>query len=421
MPLLVAAVVAGSVSFLVSTPITQADFFSSLLEKMPRFIKEFSGIKPLEKSPAGKEKIGEQMIEKTAPYESVDIHEQAIIKAVDEASPSVVSIVISKDLPVIEQCRFNPLSDLPPEFQQFFGEGFGFTQPCQTGKTKRQEVGGGSGFVISSDGLILTNKHVVSDEKADYTVLTNDGKKYDAEILARDPAQDLAVVKIKASGLKPLKLGNSDSIKLGQTAIAIGNALAEFRNTVSVGVISGLARKITASTGTGKENLEGLIQTDAAINPGNSGGPLLNLKGEVVGMNTAIVSGAQNIGFAIPINKARRDIQSVKINGKITVPYLGVRYIMVNDKIAEKEKLKVKYGALIRGNEDGPALIKDSPAAKAGLQAEDIILEVNKEKADEDHSLSFLIQNYNVGDKVDLKILRNDKELKFSVILKEKE
>lgn len=358
------------------------------------------------------------------PYSSEDPHEAAVIKAVEEASPSVVSVIISKDLPVVEQCQVNPFGDLPPEFQQFFGgNGLNFTEPCQnSGKTQKQEIGGGSGFVISSDGMILTNKHVVSDEKAEYTVLTNDGKKYDAKVLARDAVQDLAVLKISASNLKPLKIGDSDSIKLGQTAIAIGNALGEFRNTVSVGVISGLYRTITASDNLGgsAENLAGLIQTDAAINPGNSGGPLLNLKGEVIGIDTAIASDAQSIGFAIPINKAKSAIESVKKNGKIVTPYLGVRYLAIDDQLAEKENLSVKRGALVRGSQDGPAVVKDSPADKAGLKAEDIITEVNGVKIDENNSLSELIQNYQVGDKINLKVLRDGKEIDIGITLEER-
>ncbi len=353
-------------------------------------------------------------------YDSEDAHEKAVIRAVEQVSPSVVSVIISKDLPVMEQCPYNPWGDLPQEFQQFFGGGMNFTQPCQKG-TKKQEVGGGSGFVISEDGLILTNKHVVSDEKAEYTVLTNDGQKYIAKVLARDTVQDLAVLKISANGLIPVKLGDSDSLKLGQTAIAIGNALGEFRNTVSTGVISGLMRKITASDGMGAaEDLDGLIQTDAAINPGNSGGPLLNLKGEVIGINTAIVSGAQSVGFAIPINKAKNAIISVKKNGKIVTAYLGVRYIIINDQMAEKEKLSVKTGALIRGSQDGPAVVKDSPADKAGLQAEDIVLELNGVKVNETNTLSVLIQKYQVGDKVNLKILRDGKEINVTATLEER-
>ncbi len=405
--LLMVALVLVSLAYLSNLSVVQAGFTDYLQKYLP-FLNKSSVETKIEAPKA------------VVMYDSEDAHEQAVIKAVEEASPSVVSIIVSKDLPVIEQCPYNPYENLPEEFQQFFGGGLNFTQPCQKG-TKKQEVGGGSGFVISEDGLILTNKHVVSDEKAEYTVLTNDGKKYDAEVLARDSVQDLAVLKISVNGLKPLKLGDSDSLKLGQTAIAIGNALGEFRNTVSTGVISGLYRKITASDGLGSaENLDGLIQTDAAINPGNSGGPLLNLKGEVIGMNTAIVSGAQSVGFAIPINKAKNDIESVKKSGKILTPYLGVRYLALDDQLSEKEKLSVKRGALVRGNQDGPAVVKNSPAEKSGLQAEDIITEVDGVKIDENNSLSSLIQKYQVGDKISLTVLRNGKEIKLDVTLEER-
>ncbi|KKU91505.1 MAG: Protease Do [Candidatus Jorgensenbacteria bacterium GW2011_GWA1_48_11] len=349
-------------------------------------------------------------------YKPVIDYEEAVIGAVKNAAPSVVSIVIAKDLPVIENCPYNPFGDLPPEFQQFFGgQSFQFSQPCEKG-TKLQEVGGGTGFFVSADGLILTNKHVVTDASAQYTVLTNDGKKYDARVLARDPVQDLAVIKIDGTGFKPVVMGNSDSVQLGQTAIAIGNALGEFRNTVSVGVISGLARTVTASGGGfGQETLQGVFQTDAAINPGNSGGPLLNLKGEVIGINVAMASGAQSIGFAIPINQAKRDVNSVKQTGGIQTPYLGVRYLAVTPDLAEQQKLLVDYGALVRGSREGPAVIPDSPAAKAGIEAEDVILELDGQKIDQDHSLGYLIQQHNVGDSVGLKVWRGGRVLDLSV------
>ncbi|OGY59074.1 MAG: hypothetical protein A3B23_01435, partial [Candidatus Colwellbacteria bacterium RIFCSPLOWO2_01_FULL_48_10] len=267
-------------------------------------------------------------------------YENAVIKAVEKASESVVSIVISKDLPVIEKCAYDPFGDLPPGFGDLFG-GFGqFYKQCDNGATEKREVGGGSGFIVSADGMILTNKHVVKDEKAEYTVLTNDGTKYKATVLARDPVQDLAIIKINKTGLTAAKLGDSGSVRLGQTAIAIGNALAEFRNTVSVGVVSGLARTITAQGSDFVEKIDDLIQTDAAINPGNSGGPLLNLRGEVIGINVAVASNAQGIGFAIPINRAKRDIESVKNGGKIVTPYIGVRYLAVTPEMAEKQKLE---------------------------------------------------------------------------------
>lgn len=349
-------------------------------------------------------------------------YEQAVMKAVEKASPSVVSVVISKNLPVIEQCQMDPFGNIPPEFRDFFGGQFGgFSQSCDSGKTQKQDIGGGSGFIISADGMILTNKHVVADTAAEYTVVMNSGKKYDAKVLARDPMQDLAVLKIEAADLPVVALGNSDTLKLGQTAIAIGNSLGEFRNTVSVGVISGLSRTITASgANVGTETISNVIQTDAAINQGNSGGPLLNLKGEVIGINTAVAEGAQNIGFTIPINQAKRDINSVRSTGTIKIPYLGVRYMAVTEELVKKEKLAVNYGALVRGSNDGPAILKDSPAAKAGIEAEDIILEINGIKVDDQNSLGNLIQRYSIGETIVAKIRRGEKVLDLSIVLTER-
>ncbi|HDH31207.1 MAG TPA: PDZ domain-containing protein, partial [Candidatus Wolfebacteria bacterium] len=234
------------------------------------------------------------------------------------------------------------------------------------------------------------------------------------------PILDLAIMKIKIDNSPTVKLGNSDFIKLGQTAIAIGNALGEFRNTVSVGVISGLSRTVNASGGGIIERIENVIQTDAAINRGNSGGPLLNLKGEVVGINVAMVSGAQSIGFSIPINQVKKAIESVKQTGRIITPYLGVRYLSINSELVEKEKLLVENGALIRESKGEPAILPDSPASKAGLQAEDIIIEINKEKIDQNHSLALLIKKYSVGDTITIKIFRVDKILELKATLEER-
>ncbi len=366
---------------------------------------------------------GNQSTSSTAPlarYESSNGYEQAIIDAVEKVSPAIVSITISKNVPVVENCAVNPFGDLPQEFQQFFGNNFQFSQPCQKG-TKLQDVGGGSGFLVSADGMIVTNKHVVSDTAASYTVFTNDGKKYTAKVLARDPLQDLALIKIEGSNFPTLALADSDGIRLGQTVVAIGNSLGEFRNTVSVGIVSGLARNVTALGGSsGSEELQGVIQTDAAINPGNSGGPLVNLRGEAIGINTAVVSGANNIGFALPINTVKRDINSVQTSGKITASYLGVRYIMLTDELAKRDGISVSSGALVRGDDSGPAVAKGSPAEKGGVMAEDVITAINGTKVDSSHSLVSLIQRYNVGDTVTLTVLRDGKELKLAVRLEER-
>ena len=352
-------------------------------------------------------------------YKPAGDYENAVVAAVKKASPAVVAITISKNVPVLESCPgTSPFSDLPLEFRQFFGDMPQFSVPCDKGKKQLQEVGGGSGFIITSEGLIITNKHVASDKTASYTVFTSEGEKHEATIVAIDPTQDLAVLKISGNGFPTVTLGDSDSIELGQTAIAIGNALGEFRNTVSVGVISGLSRTITASgSSVGAETLAGVIQTDAAINPGNSGGPLLNLRGEVIGINTAMANGAQSIGFAIPINRAKRAISSVKTNGEIQVAYLGVRSMTITADLAKKQNLAVDSGALVRGGDDGPAIAKDSPAEKAGLLAEDIILEVNGKKIDENNPLFSLISEYNPGDTATLKINRGGKEVELKVVL----
>jgi serine protease Do len=342
-----------------------------------------------------------------SPYTPQTSQEEAIIKAVKDVSPAVVSVIISKDLPVLEQ------------YWQEFGP-FQIPQYRQKG-TEKQEIGGGTGFVISSDGMILTNKHVAEDSEADYTVLTNDGKKYPAKVLALDPVQDLAIMKIEGSNFPVVKLGNSDTLQIGQTVIAIGNALGEFRNTVSVGVISGLGRTITASGGGQVETLEDVIQTDAAINPGNSGGPLLNLKGEVIGVNAAMASGAENIGFTIPINKAKRAIEQVKSKGKITYPFLGVRYLLITDDIQQENNLAVNYGAwVVKGDQGEVAVDPGSAAEKAGIRENDIILEFNNEKITLENSLAKIIQKYNPGDKVTLKILRAGQEKTIELTLDER-
>jgi serine protease Do len=349
--------------------------------------------------------------------QKIIFQDEAVVKAVKNVSPAVVSIIATKDLSAIGQQTqtINPFGDLFPGFS------FQIPQNVQKG-TQKQEVGGGTGFIVSQNGLIATNKHVVDIDGAEYTVLTNDGQKYPAKVLAKDPVQDIAILKIEKNGLPKVNLGDSDEVEIGQASIAIGNALGEFRNTVSVGVISGLKRSITASSGGGAEQLEDLLQTDAAINPGNSGGPLLNLKGEVIGINVAIASGAQNIGFALPINLAKRDIDQVEKQGKISYPFIGVRYTLVTPQLKDERKLTVDSGVLIvkGANDNEPAIMPGSPAEKAGLKENDIILEADGQKIDKDHTLAKIVEKQNVGDKMFLKILRDGKEMGISLILGER-
>lgn len=376
--------------------------FSSSVEK----VDIFSGIKNYFKETS-------TPVSTDSPYIPQTSQEQAVINTVKEASPAVVSIIISKDIPIMEEYYYSPFPDFP-----------GIEVPGYRQKgTEKKEIGGGTGFIVSSDGLVLTNKHVVLDEKADYTVFTNDGKKYTGKVLAKDPVQDFAIIKITSSTPFPIvRLGDSEDLQIGQSVIAIGNALGEYRNTVSVGVISGLGRTISASDSDSfTETLEDIIQTDAAINPGNSGGPLLNLRGEVIGINTAVAQDAQSISFAIPINYGKKDIQQVATIGKIVYPFIGIRYVIINDDIKEKDNLSVNYGAWIKKGDSGqPAITKDSPADKAGLKDGDIVLEINRQKITQEHTLSEIIVKHNPGDTVTLKVLRDGKEMTIPVTLSER-
>jgi len=363
-------------------------------------------------------------------YHSKITQEEAVIQVVKEVSPAVVSIVITKDVPIIEEYYINPFKD----FNEFFNQPFDFKIPQYRQKgTEKKRVGAGTGFIISKNGMVLTNKHVVLDETAEYTIFTSDGRKFPAKVLARDPVQDLAILQIEeirsinkegnpvSESFRTVRLGDSSSLQVGQTVIAIGNALGEFKNTVSVGVISGLGRTITASGGGLVETIEDVIQTDAALNLGNSGGPLLNLKGEVIGINVAIVQGSQTIGFSIPVNKAKKDIKQMKTLGKIVYPFLGVRYILINNQVQKENDLPVDYGAWItRGKNGESAVFPDSAAEKAGLKEGDIILEFNGEKITTENTLSKIILKYSPGDKISLKVLRNKKEMNFDVTLGER-
>ncbi|HYE59784.1 MAG TPA: trypsin-like peptidase domain-containing protein [Candidatus Kapabacteria bacterium] len=337
-----------------------------------------------------------------------DGDESAVIDTVEKTNPAVVSIVIKKNL-------LSYYSSTGPFFFDF-----PFEQP-QSATSALQQIGGGSGFIIDEDGLIVTNKHVVGDTDAVYTVILSNGKEYDAKVVAKDPVSDIALIKIEATDLPTLPLGDSDQLRIGQTVIAIGYTLAEYGNTVTRGVVSGIGRRVVAGGRGNSEVLEEAIQTDAAINPGNSGGPLLDLSGRVIGINTAISSHGQLIGFAIPINSVKQTIESVQKEGRIIRPWIGVRYVLVTPRIAEINKLPVQHGALIiRGDDyNAVAVVPGSPAAKAGLLEQDIILDMNGQTIDETHTLSKELGKYEVGDTVRLTILRNGEKKEMKIVLAE--
>jgi len=334
-----------------------------------------------------------------------------IVEVAKKVCPAVITIVITKDLPKIEGFYFLP-----------FG-GQDLILPKVKKEKEKTKIGGGSGFITSAEGYVLTCNHVVGDPEADYTIIIDPKHKYPAKVLARDPLIDVAVLKIAEKNLPYLELGDSDKIELGETVIAIGNPLGEFEDTVSAGIVSGLSRKITAYGGLPLRatSLRGLIQTDAAINPGNSGGPLVNMEAKVIGINNAMVIGAQNIGFAIPVNYAKKDLEEVVKYGKIRKPFLGVRYIVLNEAIAKIHKLPLNYGALIvRETLGEEAVLKDSAADKAGLKEYDIILEVNGEKITEDNPLAEVLARQEIGDEIEMKVLRGEKKITLKTKLEEK-
>lgn len=339
------------------------------------------------------------------------IKKSPIVQIAKKVCPGVITIVISKDLPQVEGFYYFP----------FGGQEFLF--PKFKKEKEKTKIGGGSGFIVSPDGYIITCNHVVSDPEADYTVILDPQRKFPAQVLAKDPLVDIAILKIEGKNFPYLEMGDSNKIELGEMVIAVGNSLGEFEDTISAGIISGLSRKITALTGSQFKttSLRGLIQTDAAINPGNSGGPLVNMEGKVIGVNTAMVVGAENIGFAIPINYAKAILEEVKKYGRLKRPFLGIRYVILNREISEANKLPLDYGALIvRENLGEPAIIKDSPAEKAGLKEYDIILEIDGKKIDEENPLADILSKYKFGDEIVLKVLREGKIFEFKVKLEEK-
>jgi len=282
----------------------------------------------------------------------------------------------------------------------------------------------GTGIVISSDGIIITNKHVIPDNTTNVTVTMSDGKQYeDVKVLARDPRSNVDIAFLKINGakdLKPAKIGDSSKMQVGDGVVAIGYALGEFENTVTTGIISGLGRPITAGdSATTTESLTNLFQTDAAINPGNSGGPLINMNGEVIGINTAVASDAQNIGFSIPVNDVKTQIASILDKGKLEVPYMGVRYVVLNEAIKEQYNLSTDNGAWLKATNAAQAVINGSPADKAGLKEGDIITKVNGETVDADNQLASRLSKYGVGDTIEITYVRDGKQATTKVTLEE--
>ncbi len=329
--------------------------------------------------------------------------ENAVIDVVDKVTPSVVTVGVKKTQRILnrESFLFDPFG--------FFGNS---TRPQVEEKQIEQDIG--SGFVLSKEGLVVTNKHVVGDLQAEYSVITYGDEELKVEKIYRDPINDLAILKVNPEKeLTPIKLGDSNNLKVGQVVIAIGTALGEFRSTVTTGVISGLGRGINAGSPFGgvSESLSNVIQTDAAINPGNSGGPLLNSSGAVVGVNVAVSQAGENIGFAIPINIVKTSIDNFEATGKFTRPYLGVRYQMLDKKTAILNS--VPQGAYL------VEIVAGSPAEKAGLVENDIVVEISGTKLTEKQGLTEIIAKSKVGDEIGLKVYRNGETIEITAILEE--
>lgn len=325
--------------------------------------------------------------------------ENAVVDAVKKVGPSVMTIgVVVPTRPQSNTLELDP-------FSVFFNQQQQQTPEADDANPKEDFIG--SGFVLTKDGLIATNKHVVSDGSLSYIVVDDKGNKYKVEKIYRDPSNDLAILKTEKTptgGFKAVELGDSGKLEVGQFVIAIGTALGEFRNTVTTGVVSGLGRGITAGSPFEgfAERLDNVIQTDAAINPGNSGGPLLNSVGQVIGINTAVASQGQNIGFAIPINVVKESLNNFNNTGQFNRPYLGVSYTMLSRQAALLNELP--EGAYVQD------VIPGSSAAQADVRAGDIITKIDGQKITGDNGgLASVISKKKVGDTVTLSIYRESK------------
>jgi len=351
-------------------------------------------------------RFGRSSVEITPPFSQEKIkivtEESMVIEAVEKVSPSVVTVGMSKTQVFGGSFNFDPFDP------------FSIFRMPQKQEQIEQNIG--TGFVIAKDGLIVTNKHVVADTEASYKVLTKDDQSLKVEKIYRDPVNDLAILKVSppAGGLKPIELGDSSNLKVGQFVIAIGTALGEFKNTVTTGVISGLGRGITAGSPFEGyvERLDDVIQTDAAISPGNSGGPLLNSAGQVIGVNVAVASQGENIGFALPINIVKESLTNFNQTGQFSRPFLGVRYRMIGRDLAILNE--VPQGAYI------VEVVSGSPAEKADLEQGDIITKVEGQALkEEDGGLAKIINQKKVGDSLSLEIWRDGKTLTVRVTLGE--
>lgn len=330
--------------------------------------------------------VKKQVVE---PFEKVTIvsEESVVIDIVEKISPSVVTVGIEQRI-----INFDPFD--------FFG------RP----QSREEEQDIGSGFIVSENGLIITNKHVVA-AAGKYKVITYDGKKYDVESIYRDPVNDIAIVKIPASGLKPVEMGDSSKTKVGQLVVAVGTPLGEFRGSVTKGIVSGIGRGITAGSAFRgfAEELDDVIQTDAAINPGNSGGPLVNSSAQVIGVNTAVASGAENIGFALPINIIKESIENFNKNGQFNRPYLGIAYKTLSRDLAILNN--VPQGAYIQD------IVTGSPAQKAGIAKGDIIISIDGKKIGEEFEVATIISSRKIGDIITLSLWRDGKTLELKATL----
>lgn len=350
----------------------------------------------------------------STPQETVVNYENGSYNGVwAKAAPAVVSVVALKDL-----------SELTNQFSIF---GLPGQIPTQ-GDGELSKVSSGTGFIITADGMVVTNRHVVADSTAEYVVILDDGTQLDAEVLDTDSLNDIALVQIigddeRMGALPTLEFADSDQIKIGDPVLAIGNALGEYSNTTTAGIVSATGREIIASSGMGgSENLVNLIQTDAAINPGNSGGPLLNMEAEIVGMNTAIDTTASGIGFAIPANDIATVVLSYQEFGRIVRPFVGVRYITVTPAVKQRFGTEADTGVLVVGDSEAgtPGIVEGSPAEKAGLLEGDVILAVDDKELTATYSLANAIAGYLVGESVTLKVMREGEMISIELELEER-